>query len=89
MVSGVAAGESKRLEQEVPLEEKEQAKEIKEKKAERKQQRKIKPTTKQRTMLELKRAKDKVMRDVRSGSITKQEAMARLEEIKREYEAIK
>lgn len=89
MVSGVAEGESRRLEKEAPVEEKQKAKEIQEKKTEVKQQKKIKPTRKQRSMLELKRAKDKIIMDVRSGRMTPSEGRARLEDLKREYESLR
>ena len=89
VVRSVASDESKRLEAEVPQEEKAKAKEIKEIKEEARQIKKIKPTTKEQRMLELKREKDRIISATRTGKMTTPEAYRRLQEIQKEAEALK
>jgi hypothetical protein len=89
VVRATVSDESKRLEAEVPQEEKAKAKEIKEIKEEARQIKKIKPTTKEQRMLELKREKDRIISATRTGKMTTPEAYRRLQEIQKEAEALK
>jgi len=89
IVKGAKVSEAKRLEEAAPPEEKQKAEEIKEKREKRSEVKKITPSGRKSRMLEIKRETVSIKNAVRSGTMTRSEAKARMDELKKEVDSLR